>query len=199
MRSIGASQPEESHLRKAYALLTSAHKNAQRHDQAWQACKQGLVLFPQDRELLFYSGVLLHHFGRLDQAEAAYLKALASQEARHFSSVDPAIGGFKARHNLALVYDDMGQLEKAREQWLRIVEEVPDYRAGWRGLCDALLKLGDLAQLEPIVHKLKEHPRLQATGSTFLAKALERRGQVPDAIAELASSRRPAPRRRRTP
>ena len=184
-KSIAVSQPEESHLRKAYALLVSAHKGAQRHEDAWQACKKGLALFPDDRELLFYSGVLLHHFGRLEEAEQAYLKALAPQRQRHFTSVDPAVGGYKARHNLALVYQDLGQPAKAQEQWLRIVEEVPNYRAGWRGLCDALLELGELAELEQAARRLKDDAGLRPTGSAFLAKVFERRGELSQAIAEL--------------
>ena len=47
---------------------------------------------------------------------------------------DRVVAGHLARHNLALVYRDLGDLAREEEQWRRIVEEQPGYRPGWRGL-----------------------------------------------------------------
>ena len=68
-RCLVASTPDESHLRKAYALLISALGQAERHDEAWQFCQQGLNLYPTDKELLFRAAMLHHHFGRLRDKE----------------------------------------------------------------------------------------------------------------------------------
>ena len=40
-RSISRSNPDESHLRKAYALLIYAEMRQGRHEQALAACRQG--------------------------------------------------------------------------------------------------------------------------------------------------------------
>ena len=127
---IAVSSAGESHLRKAYALLVSSQYQADRHEAAWEACQRGSELFPEDKELLFRSGMLHHHFGRLEQAAGTYLEILNGQAERHFSSVDSGIDGFKARHNLALVYNDMQAFDRAEEQWRLIVAEKPDYRPG---------------------------------------------------------------------
>ena len=136
---LAVSKPEESHLRKAYSLLVSGLRIRRNgtSDEA-TARQQGTALFPDDKELLFRTAILHHHFGRLRDAEQTYFRVLNGQEERHFSSIDRALTGFKARHNLAIVYDEMGRLDKAEEQWRRIVQEVPSYRAGWHGLADVL-------------------------------------------------------------
>ncbi len=147
-RSIKVSEPTESHVRKAYALLIGSYAQLERYDEAWRACQQARDHYPDDAELLFRHGVLHHHFKRLDEAERAYLQLLEGREERHFSSVDHGIKGFKARHNLALVYEDMDDLPRAEEQWRQVVAEAPTYRLGWRGLGDVLLRQSKLELLE---------------------------------------------------
>jgi tetratricopeptide (TPR) repeat protein len=70
-RSITRSGPNESHVRKAYALLVQCHKQLGNRDAAWNTCQQGLQLFPQDTELRFRSGNLLYESGRLAEAAGA--------------------------------------------------------------------------------------------------------------------------------
>jgi len=147
-RSIEVSHPCESHLRKAYALLVGSYRQLGRYDEAWQVCQKGRQLYPEDPELLFREGILQHHFGRLPEAERAYCRALENRGPRHFSSIDHGIVGFKTRHNLALVYEDMDDLPSAEEQWRRVVKEAPTYRSGWRGLGEILLRQGKLEALE---------------------------------------------------
>ncbi len=131
-RSIAAARPEESHLRKAYALLVNAHARLNQLDAAEQVCAAGRKLFADDPELLFRQGILLQHRGRHELAEAAYIELLVGHKQRHFSSLDPGILGFKARHNLAAVYRELGRTDLAELQWRQAVREMPRYRSGWR-------------------------------------------------------------------
>src|SRR5262249_12666336 len=62
-RCIAVSKPEESHLRKAYALLAVSFVQADRHEEAFVACQTGLAFCPDDKELLFPPGILHDHFG----------------------------------------------------------------------------------------------------------------------------------------
>lgn len=48
---------------------------------------------------------------RLAAAAATYERLLTLQTEWHFSSLDAGIAGNKARHNLALVYEEMGMLD----------------------------------------------------------------------------------------
>ena len=144
-RCLAASVPEESHVRKAFALLVSTLSQAERHDEAWTACRNGLSLYPDDKELLFRSAMLHHHFGRLRHAEEAYLRVLNGHEERHFSSIDHGLASYKARFNLAIVYEDMGRFSNAEAEWRQIVRDVPDYSPARRGLEENLTRQGKLA------------------------------------------------------
>jgi FkbM family methyltransferase len=183
-RSIARSGDGESHLRKAYALLVGALGQLKRWEGAWEACQEGLQKFPQDAELRFRKGVLLHERGRLPAAVETYLDLLQHQEERHFTSVVRGITGHLARHNLAVVYTDAGQFDQAEAQWRRIVQEVPCYRAGWRGLGDLLLRQGKRDEAQALAEQLLNGPgRLRSEG-----KAL--RGHLAAAQGDRQAARR---------
>ncbi len=139
-RGIARSGPDESHLRKAFALLVYSLMRLRRHPEAFEACKRGRLMFPRDVELRFREGVLLHEVGRLDEARQAYVDAIDQSDGRHFSSVDMALKGFKTRQNLAVLAVDMGDMAEAERQWREVLREVPTYRAGWRGLAETFLR-----------------------------------------------------------
>jgi GT2 family glycosyltransferase/2-polyprenyl-3-methyl-5-hydroxy-6-metoxy-1,4-benzoquinol methylase len=139
-QSIAASTPDESHLRKAYALLVSTLWHVNQYEPAWEACAAGLKLYPEDKELLFRSAMLHHQFGRLPEAVIAYQKVLDGHEERHFSSVDSGLAGFKARHNLAIVFEDLGMLRDAEAQWRQILSDEPRYAPARHGLSENLAR-----------------------------------------------------------
>ncbi|WP_422927500.1 glycosyltransferase [Singulisphaera sp. PoT] len=146
-RGIAAASPGESHLRKAYALLMFSQMQLGRLDEAERTCRDARALFPQDAELRFRQGVLLHDLGRHEESVRAYRDVLENREGRHFSSVDSGIFGFKARQNLAVAFSGMGDHAAAEREWRLVLAEVPRYRPGWLGLGDALLRQGKLREL----------------------------------------------------
>jgi tetratricopeptide (TPR) repeat protein len=182
-RSIAQSGPEESHLRKAYALLVYAQMQLGRHDEASQTCQWGRTLFPDDIELRFRQGVVLHELGCLEESARAYRQVLENRDGRHFSSVDQGLKGFKARQNLAVVCTDMGDLAEAEHQWRLIVQEEPRYRPGWRGLGDILLRQDKTRQAQEVVEHLLSEPDLRGEG-------LMLQGRVATVLGDLESARR---------
>jgi tetratricopeptide (TPR) repeat protein len=193
-RSLQLAQPHESHVRKVYALLVSSNRELGQKAEARQTCAEGLNLYPKDPELLFRQAMLMHEDGRLRAAELSYLAALANSDALHFSSIDRGIVGFKARHNLAAVYTQMGALHRAEAEWRKIVEGVPTYRDGWRGLVENLLLQGRLSDAAQITDRiLVSHPGLQGLGLTLAARVEESRGQIDAALATLRRARRENP------
>ena len=178
-RSLAASQPGETHVRKIYALLVTCHRELGQRSEAMRHCEQGLALFPKDAELHFRSGLLNHDAGRLRHAEKAYLAALANDEDPHFASLDRGIVGYKSRQNLAGVYSEMGAWHKAEEQWRKIVEEVPSYRYGWQCLADNLLEQRKFALADALADQLFAVPFLRSTGLVLAAQLAERRGNLP--------------------
>ena len=161
-RCVDVSGPDESHLRKAYALLIGSLMQIDRLPEADEVCRAGQQLFSEDAELWFRRGILEHRLGRLPEAVKAYRHALANRGERHFSSIDRGIVGFKARHNLALVFEDADSWLEAEEQWRLIVSEVPNYRDGWRGLADNLLKQRKFAAVQEVANHLASDRRLAA-------------------------------------
>lgn len=197
-RSIAESPADLSHLRKTYALLASAHAALGQADQAWRVCQDGRRQFPEDAELLFRAAMLHHDAGRFEPAALAYRAVLAAREARHFQSLDLGLVGFKARHNLARVLEDMGDLAGARREWEEVTRLRPDYRAGWRGLGEILLRAADEAGLQNLLRRLKEDPELDRPGlraEAWLldARRAEARGERARAAALLEEARRRYP------
>jgi tetratricopeptide (TPR) repeat protein len=175
-RCLAVSAEGDSHVRKAYALLIGSLMKLGRHDAAGQVCRQGRRACPQDAELLFREGLLAHQLGKLAEAEQAYLKALANEEPPHFGSIDRGVTGYKARHNLAAVYHDMGRLDLAHEQWRRIVEEEPLYADGWCGLGECLVAQGRLEEAAQLANVLVPQKHLRRVGLHVLDLVWERRG-----------------------
>jgi len=153
-RGIARSNPEESQLRKAYALLVFAEMRLGRREQALETCRRGRGLFPRDVELKFREGVLLHEMGRLAEAKRTYLDVLGNGDERHFSSVDRGLNGFKAHQNLAVVTTEMGDLAEAERHWREVVREAPGYRPGWRGLAETMIGRGRFAEAGALAEEL---------------------------------------------
>ncbi|MBI3464556.1 MAG: glycosyltransferase [Planctomycetes bacterium] len=135
-RSIERSGESESHLRKAYAMLVSSHAQLRHCQIADEIGQQGLRLFPRDAELRFREAALLHDFGRLAEAAESYRKILETDEEPHFASVERGIKGYLTRHNLAVIYADMGDLASAEQQWRLALAEMPSFEPAKQGLHD---------------------------------------------------------------
>ena len=181
-RCLKVSSVDESHVRKAYALYVSSLSQLQRNDEAFAACQEGLDRFPGDPELLFRSGLLHHLASRLNEAVDAYLSILNGEHERHYTSVDQGILGFKARHNLALVYEDLQQFDDADAQWQTIVDERPTYSVAWRGLGESLLKQGRIQEVRIVAGNLLEEPHTESVGLLLKARSLELDGDISSAI-----------------
>lgn len=176
---VKVSQAGESHLRKAYALLISSLGRLDRQDEAWTVCQQALGLFPDDPELRFRSGILLHPLGRLEEAIAAYQTVLYDRPLRQFQSLDAGLNNYKARHNLALVYEDLGRLSEAEREWRIVVKDQPHYAAGWRGLGNNLLRQGKEHAVEILVDQLLASKNgVRVEGQLLQSQLAERRGEI---------------------
>ena len=181
MRCLAASQPDESHLRKAYALLISSLMELKDSEKAWEMCVNARSLFPEDLELLFRQGILAHARGELALAVDCYRGALANNEDRHFSSIDEGIAGFKSRHNLALVYADMGRPDLAELQWRQVLEQRPRYAMAWRGLGKELVRQGRKVTAELVLEQMKQQDIASSEQAVVNAAILESEGSVDQA------------------
>ena len=124
-RCLRLSKPNESTVRKVYAMLAGCELETGNLTGAKERIEQGLKLFPKDPELLFRSGIIYHECGDLQTAEQSYLKLLTDREVGHIDSIDVSMTSWKAHHNLGVIYKDLGRHEEADRHW-RIAGQLED-------------------------------------------------------------------------
>jgi GT2 family glycosyltransferase/glycosyltransferase involved in cell wall biosynthesis/tetratricopeptide (TPR) repeat protein len=146
--SLRASDPRDSIVRKLYSLIAQAHRQLGRPGEAAACVREGLGHYPEDAELGFLDGLLRREARDLVGAEAAFRALLAGREGEHFASVDDALRGVKARHNLAVVYAESGRPERAAEEWRAVVGADPGFGPAWAGLADLALRSRDAAAFD---------------------------------------------------
>lgn len=181
-KCLEVSHIEESHVRKAYALLVNSLCGLGEVREALAVCRQGIAHFDQDMELRFREGILLHRLGELLPAVEAYRRVLEVQESRHFTSVDPSIGGVKARHNLALVYEDLGKFDLAEMHWRLALEASPDFSPAYRALFGILLKQSKFVTCEQLIHNWYRTPQLQGITELLAAEFCVANGDLNSAL-----------------
>jgi GT2 family glycosyltransferase/Flp pilus assembly protein TadD len=186
-RSLERSHPQDSIVRKLYALIASCHRALGQSQEALAACREGRTHYPDDAELLFDEGLLLRETGDLAGAEACLLRLLAAREGGHFASVDTGLRGYKTRHNLAVVYHQQGRHAEARAQWQAVVAERSDFVPGWLGLAEVCLRSRTGDELEAVAQQLERLPQGPLEAAVLRARGLMIRQEFRQARALLAA------------
>lgn len=181
-RCLKVSSSDESHVRKAYALLVGCLLQLQSDTEARRVAARSLELFPHDPELSFRMGVIEQRARNFDVAINFYRSALAESSDRHFSSRDRGITGHKARHNMATAYRELRRLDLAELQWRLALESEPNYVDGWRGLVEALLEQGKLTTLSVELDnsQLSSLPKYEVACAR--ARLIAKQGSIGEAI-----------------
>jgi GT2 family glycosyltransferase/tetratricopeptide (TPR) repeat protein len=171
--SLACAPPGMSIIPKAYALYSQALARQSGAADALAACREGRARAPADAELLFLEANLLRELGDLRGAEQAFCAALDAPEATPYSGLDTGLRGYKARHNLALLYRQAGRLDEAAAHWRAAAKERPDFVDAWLGLGDLYQQQGRAEDLDQV---LAELDRLRPGGPE--AASLRARGHV---------------------
>jgi GT2 family glycosyltransferase len=157
-RSLERSHPRDSIVRKRYALVVQCHRQLGQPREALAACQAGRGLYPDDAELLFSEGVLRRELGDPAGAEACLVRLLGAHEAEHFASLDAGLRGYKARHNLAVLYQEQGRHAEAEAQWRAALAERGDLLPAWLGLGEVYLAQHRWRDLDETLGHLGEQP-----------------------------------------
>jgi tetratricopeptide (TPR) repeat protein len=147
-KSLRLSHPNDSIVRKLYALVIACHRALGQRGEAEGACAEGLRVCPGDAELLFLDSVLRRERGDVAGAMASLLRLVAERPAEHFASVDTGLRGYKARHNLGVLLLQQGRAEEAAGHWRQAAADRPDFLPAWLGLAECALRRGDREALE---------------------------------------------------
>jgi glycosyltransferase involved in cell wall biosynthesis len=153
-RSLARSAPRDSIVRKLYALIAQGHRRLGQGAEALAACREGRAHYPDDAELLFQEGLAARDLGDRAGAEACLLRLLRGREGEHFASIDPGLRGYKARHNLAVLYLEQGRDAEAEAEWRAALAARPDFAPAWQALGELYLRQKRWDELEAVAAKL---------------------------------------------
>ena len=184
-RSLERSHPSDSIVRKLYALIAQCCRRLGQADQALAACQEGRRHYPDDVELLFLEGLTRRDRGDLEGAAAALERLLEVKPGPHFASVAVGLGGYRARHNLAVVYQQLGKLAQAEAQWRLVTAERPDFALAWLGLGVLHLAQGRWGELEQDARALETQAGAPAEAKALRGRVLLARGDFVGARAML--------------
>jgi GT2 family glycosyltransferase/predicted Zn-dependent protease len=157
-RSLEGSHPRDSIVRKLHALIVGCHRALGRAEEALAACQRGRQDYPDDTELLFVEGVLRRERDDLPGAEACLKRLLETEPEPHFASVDAGLRGYKARHNLAVLYRRTDRDAEALNQWRQALDECPDFVPAWLGTAEIHLRQQEWQKVEEVAVRLEGIP-----------------------------------------
>jgi hypothetical protein len=97
-------------------------------ERALVVCAAGLVMDPDDAELLFREAVIRRNAGDRDGAERCWRRVLTLRRPEKFASVDEGIYGHLTRRNLAALAEERGDYAVAVLLWAEVQAECPGDR-----------------------------------------------------------------------
>jgi glycosyltransferase involved in cell wall biosynthesis/Flp pilus assembly protein TadD len=194
-RSLELAPPTVSWARKLYALLAGAHRDLGRQDEALTWCRTGLTHYPDDTELLFLEASLLSARGDLAGAEARLLRLLETPAPTYFAAgVDIGLRGYKARHNLGLIYRAQQRHAEAEAQWRAALAERPAYVPAALALGDLFLALDRRDEMDQVIRQLEALPQGRVAVAQLRAADHASRGDLAAARQILEEALAAAPR-----
>src|SRR6185437_5053401 len=130
--------------------------------------------YPHDPELLFRGGIIYRECGDLPRAEESYLKLFTNRATGHIDSIDVTMTTYKARHNLALIYQDMGKLADAEAQFREALKHQPGFVPSWMGLGELYLRQRRFEDCWAVANHLEAIS--PGAGGSLLGRLLQAKG-----------------------
>jgi GT2 family glycosyltransferase/predicted Zn-dependent protease len=146
--SLERSHPNDSIVRKLYAIIMSCLRKLGRRQEALAVCTEGRRYYPDDAQLLFDEAGLRRDENDFVGAEACLLQLMAKQDGPHFASVAEGLRGYLARHNLAVIYREQGRFAEAEAQWRAAAQEQTKFTPARFGLAELYLIQNRFPELE---------------------------------------------------
>lgn len=173
---------DESHLRKAYALLVDTLERMGDHGGARRRCWEGLGRYPNDLELAFQLGRSLMLNRQWKEAIDAFQRVLKAGNARYFASIDPGIRHFKTLANLATCHEELGQHFEALGAWRACLNDAPGFVDGWEGILRVCREINQTEPLARFYRELQDEPEARGFAYVCQAFVFSRQGHVDEAV-----------------
>src|SRR5262249_12895631 len=124
-------------------------------------------------ELLFNEALIRRELKDPKGAEECLLRLRTPRDANHFASVDAGLAGYKASHNLAMLYQEQGRFTEAETEWQGSLTDPPGYVPALMGLCEVCLQQGRWTNLDQAITRLAREG-----GSAVDAAVMRARGHL---------------------
>lgn len=167
-RSLSGSNWQDSIVRKAFAMLTTAHMCQDELELALMANERGRQHYPEDAELLFQAGQILDGLGRLDEARAVLERLVTGADEPYYRSVDTGFRSCRGMHALAHIYRKLGN----EGRFVGLLQEVV---AGFQGFHPARVDLAAALALEGRIKEARD-----------LVQALPQTDEIASQIQEIS-------------
>lgn len=156
LRCLKVSHWQDSIVRKAYAILTSARICQQEWHLALAANEEGRKYYPHDAELLFQAGQIYQQTNQYDQARSCLEELISSSDEPHYKSVDISLRSYRGKHELALLFRKMGDLSHCIYMLYAIVTEFTNYLPARYDLISTLRAVGKNEEADLLEIKMYE-------------------------------------------
>jgi GT2 family glycosyltransferase/Flp pilus assembly protein TadD len=158
-RSLELSHPDDSIVRKLYAMIANCQRRLGRPNEAVKACQTGRQRYPDDPELLLIEGLARDQAGDINGSESAYRRLVDGREnGNHFTSVAEGLRRHLGRHNLAILLLKQKRFAEAEAQWRMALMSEPDFLPAKIGLGELYLDQQNFTALEQVVEQFADHP-----------------------------------------
>jgi glycosyltransferase involved in cell wall biosynthesis/Tfp pilus assembly protein PilF/predicted O-methyltransferase YrrM len=154
-KSLAASHPKDSIVRKLYALIAQCQVRIGEKAKASETLQAGRDHYPDDCELLFLSAGLARERGDVWAAEELYRRLIDGKEGEHFASVDGGLRAVKGRHNLAVMLLDANRAAEAEALWRTALVADPHFMPAHAGLGELYQRTGNAAGVARQVDALR--------------------------------------------
>jgi tetratricopeptide (TPR) repeat protein len=164
------SQPEDSIVRKIYAMIIQCNRNLRRPDEALRVCEEARRHYPEDLEILFQEALTRRDLGDRSAAIACLERVLERRDGQHFASIDTGLQGYKTRHNLAVFLQEEGRTDDAEKQWQLAIAEQPTFIPALTGLAEIYFARRNWEAFQALVDRLRAVGKGGLEAQTLLAR-----------------------------
>jgi tetratricopeptide (TPR) repeat protein len=169
-KSLSLSHPQDSIVRKLYALIAQCYRQVDRAKDALASVLAGREHYPDDPELLLLEGQLRYEARDLHAAVAVLLRLIGGSEGAHFASVVPGLRGFRARHLLGVVYRDLGKAAEAESVLRLAVNEAPGFLPAGTALAELLASQGRREEADDVLRHIEKQPNGAAAAAVLRSR-----------------------------
>lgn len=173
---------QESHLRKAYAMLVDVYSKQSKSKQAISKCWEALGRYPNDPEVSFQLGRMLMLNMDWDGAIDAFNRVQNLSDDRYFASIDAGIKGHKTYANLANCHMQLSNWSEAIDCWIDCLESTPDFEDAWSSIFDLSRRLESTKPLQRCLKTFKENAATRVFTGICQALIAGMRGKTKEAI-----------------